>query len=398
MSPTLAAYPSSDANALLTMNENRPGAAPEAMFSSRPFTNLTRMILRLLSLAVLLALTLVAPAAAWALPPGSKASVAPVVRAVTPGVVNIATKRIESIEVPTVVDPVLEEFFEIPSTRMKRETNSAGSGVIVDAERGLILTNEHVIRGASVIEVTTKDDHHYRAQLVGRDKATDIAVLKIKAEGLTAVPMGDSRALEVGDFVLAVGNPFGLGQAVTSGIVSAMGRSGLGIEGYEDFIQTDASINPGNSGGALVTLDGRLVGINTAILSKTGASHGVGFAIPIEMARSIMTQLVETGEVHRGQIGVSVRGAPDNRPGAEIVAVDRASPAAAAGLVKGDVITAVDGRAVTSPAQLRTLLGVTPAGAEIELNFRRGEAQMQTRMRIEASRPKSADAGLTRTR
>jgi S1-C subfamily serine protease len=396
MSSAQAAGSGPDHKGFVTMNENRPGAAPEAMFSSRPFTSLTDMTLRLLSLVAILAF--VAPAGAGVLPPGSKASVAPVVRAVTPGVVNIATKRIESVEVSTVVDPVLEEFFDIPSTRLKRETSSAGSGVIVDAERGLILTNEHVIRGASVIEVTTKDDRRYRAQLVGRDKATDIAVLKIKADGLTAVPMGDSRTLEVGDFVLAVGNPFGLGQAVTSGIVSAMGRSGLGIEGYEDFIQTDASINPGNSGGALVTLDGRLVGINTAILSKTGTSHGVGFAIPIEMARRIMTQLVETGEVRRGQIGVSVRAVPDNRPGAEVIAVDRASPAAAAGLAKGDVITAVDGRAVATPAQFRMLLGVTPAGAEIELNFRRGDAQMQTRLRLEASRQKSADSSLTRTR
>lgn len=354
------------------------------------------MILRLLPFAAFLAV--IAPAGAGVLPPGSKASVAPVVRAVTPGVVNIATKRIESVEVPTVVDPVLEEFFDIPNTRLKRETNSAGSGVIVDAERGLILTNEHVIRGASVIEVTTKDDRRFRAQLVGRDRATDVAVLKIKADNLTAVPMGDSRALEVGDFVLAVGNPFGLGQAVTSGIVSAMGRSGLGIEGYEDFIQTDASINPGNSGGALVTLDGRLVGINTAILSKTGASHGVGFAIPIDMARRIMSQLVETGEVHRGQIGVSVRSVPGGRPGAEIVAVDRASSAAAAGLFKGDVIVEIDGRVVATPAQLRTLLGVMPAGAEIDLRYRRGDAMQQTRLRIEATRQKSADSGLTRAR
>ncbi|MDJ0449565.1 trypsin-like peptidase domain-containing protein [Methylocystis sp. JR02] len=335
--------------------------------------------------ALLCLLACPTPLSAGALPSGPKASAASVVRAVTPGVVNIATKRIESVEVPTVVDPVLQEFFEIPNTHLKRETTSAGSGVIVDAEAGLILTNEHVVRGASVIEATTKDGRRFRAQLVGRDKATDIAVLKIKADNLAAVPMGDSRTLEVGDFVLAVGNPFGLGQTVTSGIVSAIGRAGLGIEGYEDFIQTDASINPGNSGGALVTLDGRLVGLNTAILSKSGASHGIGFAIPIDMARRIMAQLVESGEVRRGHIGVSIRSPSGNGAGAEIVTVEPASSAALAGLRKGDVVTAVDGRAITTPAQLRAFLGASPAGSEIEVRFHRSGEAMQARLRIEAS-------------
>ncbi len=293
---------------------------------------------------------------------------------------------------PTSVDPVLQEFFEIPNTRFKRETTSAGSGVIVDATRGLILTNEHVVRGASMIEVTTKDDRRFRAQLVGRDKATDVAVLRIKADNLVALPMGDSRALEVGDFVLAVGNPFGLGQTVTSGIVSAIGRTGLGIEGYEDFIQTDASINPGNSGGALVTLDGRLVGLNTAILSKSGGSNGIGFAVPIDMTRRIMQQLVENGEVRRGQIGVSIRSPRGNRSGAEIVTVEPGSPAALSGLTKGDVISAVDGRTISSPAQLRTLLGVLPAGTELDVQFRRGADAMQVKIRIEAPQ-KAAEAG-----
>jgi serine protease Do len=345
------------------------------------------MIQRLALLGLLISPT---PLLAGALPPTQKASVASVVREVTPGVVNIATKRIESVEVPATVDPVLQEFFEIPNRRLKRETTSAGSGVIVDAGRGFILTNEHVVRGASVIEVTTKDERRFRAELIGRDKATDVAVLKIKADNLAAVPMGDSRALEVGDFVLAVGNPFGLGQTVTSGIVSAMGRAGLGIEGYEDFIQTDASINPGNSGGALVTLDGRLVGLNTAILSKSGASHGIGFAIPIDMARSVMTQLVENGEVRRGHIGVSVRSPVASRAGAEIAAIEPASPAGLAGLRKGDVIDAVDGRAISGPAQLRALLGVMPAGSEIDIRFHRGIEPMQARLRIEPSRKAAA--------
>lgn len=365
-----------------------------AIISPSAFTSLIVMILRP---ALLSFLFLASPVAAGAIPPGQKASVASIVRAVTPGVVNIATKRIESVEVPTVVDPVLQEFFEIPNTRLKRETTSAGSGVIVDAERGFVLTNEHVVRGASVIEVTTKDDRRFRAQLVGKDKATDVAVLKIKADNLSALPMGDSRTLEVGDFVLAVGNPFGLGQTVTSGIVSAMGRTGLGIEGYEDFIQTDASINPGNSGGALVTLDGRLVGLNTAILSKSGASHGIGFAIPIDMARRIMSQLVENGEVRRGHIGISIRSPASGRAGAEIVSVEPASPAALAGLTKGDVIGAVDGRPISSPAQLRTLLGVMPAGSEIEMHFRRAGESLQARLRIEPGQ-KAATAGAVHMR
>jgi len=351
------------------------------------------MLLRLLSLALFL---WASPLCAGALPLGQKASVAPIVRAVTPGVVNIATRRVEAVEVPAVSDPVLQEFLDLPNARVRRETTSAGSGVIIDAERGYVLTNEHVVRGASAIEVTTKDNRRFRAQLVGRDKATDVALLRIKPDNLTAVPMGDSSAVDVGDFVLAIGNPFGLGQTVTSGIVSALGRTGLGIEGYEDFIQTDASINPGNSGGALVTLDGRLVGLNTAILSKTGGSNGIGFAVPIDMARRVVEQLVEHGEVRRGRIGVSLKtSAPSERSGAkpvagaEIALVEPSSPAAQGGLAKGDLITHVDGKPIGSSAQLRNLIGLLPIGAEIEIRFRRGSETAQTRLRIERQ-PKSA--------
>lgn len=252
--------------------------------------------------------------------------------------------------------------------------------------------------------MTTKDDRRFRAQIVGRDKATDVAVLKIKADNLIAVPLGESGSLEVGDFVLAIGNPFGLGQTVTSGIVSALGRTGLGIEGYEDFIQTDASINPGNSGGALVTLDGRLVGLNTAILSKTGASNGIGFAVPIDMARRAMQQLIEHGEVRRGRIGVTLRGTPPSErqrsnvaPGAEIASVEPSSPAALAGLASGDVITAVDGRRINTPSQLRNLIGVLPAGTEIEIRYRRGSTSSQAKVRIEPQQ-KAAAGGLSTTR
>jgi serine protease Do len=332
-----------------------------------------------------------APAFAGALPSGAKETVAPIVRVVTPGVVNIATRRVEQVEVPALGDPVLQEFFDLPAQRLRRETTSAGSGVIVDAEHGYVLTNEHVVRGASLIEVTTKDGRRFRARLVGRDKPTDIAVLQIKPENLTAVPMGDSRSLEVGDFVLAIGNPFGLGQAVTSGIVSALGRSGLGIEGYEDFIQTDASINPGNSGGALVTLDGRLVGVNTAILSKSGASNGIGFAIPIDMARRVMQQIVAQGEVRRGRIGISLReSAASGRKGAEIAAVEPASPAERAGLVKGDAIIAVDGKPIENPAQLRNFVALLPIGREIDVRYRRGAEIGDATVRIEAQHNASA--------
>jgi S1-C subfamily serine protease len=243
----------------------------------------------LLSLATVLSL---APACAGTIAASERPSVAPVLREVTPGVVNIATRRIETVEAPLLVDPVFQDFFDVPEARFQREVKSAGSGVIVDAERGYVLTNEHVVRGADLIEVTTKDNRRFRARLIGRDRQNDLAMLAIPPDRLTAVKLGDSASLQVGDFVLAIGNPFGLGQTVTSGIVSALGRSGLGAGERGDFIQTDASINPGNSGGALVTLDGRLVGINTAILSKTGANIGIGFAVPIDRAKRIMARLV----------------------------------------------------------------------------------------------------------
>ncbi len=250
------------------------------------------------------------------------------------------------------------------------------------------------MRGASIVEVATKDDRRFRAKVIGRDKTTDIAVLKIDANHLTAVPMGDSSSLEVGDFVLAIGNPFGLGQTVTSGVVSALGRTGLGIEGYEDFIQTDASINPGNSGGALVTLDGQLVGINTAILSKSGASNGIGFAIPIDIARHVMQQLVQNGEVRRGHVGLGLRNSPDRgsgEAGVEIASVETASPAAAAGLEKGDVILSFNGRRVGSANQLRALISLAPVGQEIDLRYRRGGTTAVASVRIAAGEARAAE-------
>ncbi len=320
-----------------------------------------------------------------------KASVAPILHAVTPGVVNISSKKVEVVDSPELRDPRMREFLDIPERGLRRETQSAGSGVIVDTVHGYVLTNDHVVKGSTSMEVTTKDNRRFKAQLVGRDQGTDIALLRIKADNLTAIPLGDSDTLEVGDFVLAIGNPFGLGQTVTSGIVSALGRTGLGIEGYEDFIQTDAAINPGNSGGALVTLDGKLVGINTAILSRTGGNVGIGFAVPINMARLVMTQLIAHGEVKRGRIGVTLRpsggsGAEANRStgeGAVIEAVEPQSAAALAGLAKGDLVTTANGTPIKSSAQFRNLIGLTPVGTDIDLTIRRGNSALAARVRVE---------------
>src|SRR6266481_7037487 len=237
---------------------------------------------------------------------GPLQSIARVVSRVTPGVVGISVRGRVREDNPLLQDPVFRRFFNMQQQPIERETQATGSGVIVEAAQGYVLTNSHVVENASSIEITTKDNRRLKAKLIGRDPETDIAVLQIPSDGLTAVPMGDSDRLQVGDFVLAVGNPFGLGQTVTSGIISALGRS-LGIEGYEDFIQTDASINPGNSGGPLVDLQGRVVGINTAILAPGGGNIGIGFAVPINMARNAMEQIIRTGSVKRGRIGVTIQ-------------------------------------------------------------------------------------------
>jgi serine protease Do len=307
-----------------------------------------------------------------------------------PSVVNIATKKVEVVGKRMLRDPVMRELFDFPEQKLRRETEGGGSGVIVDAARGYILTNDHVVKGATNIEVTTKDNRRFKAQLVGHEQATDIALLRIKAGNLTEIPLGDSDKLEVGDFVLAIGNAFGLGQTVTSGIISALGRTGLGLEGYEDFIQTDAAINPGNSGGALVTLDGRLAGINTAILSATGGSLGIGFAVPTNMARLVMAQLISNGEVKRGGIGVTLRtinpdlGRSADVEGALIEAVEPQSPAAQAGLAKGDIITAANSVRIRNPSQFRNVVGLTPVGNQIDLQLRRGKEIVAVSVQIEA--------------
>src|SRR5262249_51255715 len=236
-------------------------------------------------------------------PDGRIPSLAPLLREVTPAVVNVATQSREAMN-PLLNDPLYRRFYNIPENSLERR--GVGSGVIVNARAGYILTNNHLVDGADDIVVTLKDNHQLKATLVGADPDTDVAILHVEARNLKAIALGDSDQLQVGDFVIAIGNPFGLGQTVTSGIVSALGRTGLGIENYENFIQTDASINPGNSGGALINLRGELVGINTAIVGSTGGNVGIGFAVPINMARGVMQQLIAHGKVSRGHLGVEV--------------------------------------------------------------------------------------------
>ncbi|QDZ02359.1 DegQ family serine endoprotease [Nitratireductor mangrovi] len=318
---------------------------------------------------------------------------ADVLEIVTPAVVNIAvTSRMPAETNPLFGDPYFRRFFDLPPPPSSPRRMSAGSGVIVDAQEGYVLTNHHVIEGAEEIAVTLKDRRRFAAELIGSDKATDIAVLRIEADNLTALPPGDPDALRVGDDVVAIGNPFGLGQTVTSGIVSALGRSGINLEGYEDFIQTDASINPGNSGGALVTADGRLIGINTAIIAPSGGNVGIGFAVPIDMAAAVMTQIIEHGEVRRGRLGVTIQDLTpdlaealgvDQAYGAIIASVEDNSPAAEAGLEAGDIIVAVDGRSISSSADLRNRIGLTRAGSEVEIVWLREGARNTVRVRVE---------------
>ena len=278
-------------------------------------------------------------------------------------------------------DPVFREFFDLLK-QLEKEVQATGSGVIVDAERGYVLTANHVVAQISNAQVTTKEGRKFDAKLVGRDPATDVAVLQLQGQrgNLKAIPLGDSDKIEVGDFVIAIGNPFGLGQTVTSGIVSALGRTGLGKQGYEDFIQTNASLNPGNSGGALVNLRGQLVGINTAIISPGGGNVGTGFAVPINMARRVTEQLIQYGEVRRGQIGISIRdlgadlAAKESYQGALIAEIASGSPAEKAGLLKGGIVRAVDGVPIRSASQLRNLIGLTALGSHVELRFERNGA------------------------
>ena len=304
-------------------------------------------------------------------------SLAPMLRQTTPAVVNISTRGKVRVQSPLFSDPLFKRFFNLPGIQREQETQSLGSGVIVDAVNGYILTNNHVIEDAFEINVTLIDGREMKAEILGRDPDTDIAVIKVNAKHLKAIGLGDSSRLQVGDFVVAIGNPFGLGQTVTSGIVSALGRSGLGIESFEDFIQTDASINLGNSGGALVNLHGELVGINTAILGSGGQGNiGIGFAIPINMANDIMQQLIQFGEVKRGRLGVQTQDLTEalasafrieSTQGAVVTQIEQGSPAERAGLKVGDVITSANDRPIRSSRDMINFVGLMRVGQKVEL-------------------------------
>jgi Do/DeqQ family serine protease len=337
---------------------------------------------QLRGLLVLLVLVVSNTGVAFAKSPPPGTTIAPMLEKVLPAVVNISTlTRTKVIRHPLLDDPFFHRFFEFPDTQVReRQKQSLGSGVIVDAAKGYILTNHHVIDGADEITATLRDQRQFTAEVVGSDPEVDLALIRIKANDLTALSVADSDKVRVGDFVVAVGSPFGLGQTVTYGIVSALGRSGLGIEGYEDFIQTDASINPGNSGGPLVNMNGELVGVNTAIVGPSGGSIGIGFAIPGNMASIIMEHLSEHGEVRRGELGLVVQDltpelarAFDLQPrgGAVVAQVTPGSAAEQAGLRSGDVIVSLDGRAVTGSSDLRNDIGLLRVGTRINLDILR---------------------------
>jgi len=318
-------------------------------------------------------------------PPG--ATIAPMLERVLPAVVNISTRtRTKTRRHPLLDDPFFRHFFEIPDGgRRQRQKQSLGSGVIVNAGKGYILTNHHVIEGADEITVTLRDQRQFTAETVGSDPEVDLALIRIDARELAALPVADSDSVRVGDFVVAIGNPFGLGQTVTYGIVSALGRTGLGIEGYEDFIQTDASINPGNSGGPLVNMNGELVGVNTAIVGPAGGNIGIGFAIPGNMASLIMAQLSEFGEVRRGQLGLVTQDlTPElaqafrlqRRGGAVVARVAPGSAAQRAGVRTGDVVVSLNGRTVSGSSDLRNAVGLLRVGTRIDLGVLRNGKPM----------------------
>ena len=314
-------------------------------------------------------------------------SLAPLVKTVAPAVVNIRVSQTVKSRSPY-DDEMFRRFFGAPNTpNNSREVQSAGSGVIVDAKNGYILTNHHVVSGADKIQISLIDENTLDAEIIGSDPATDIAVLKVEAENLTDIEIGDSDQVEVGDFVIAIGNPFGLGNTVTSGIVSALGRTGISSSGYEDFIQTDASINPGNSGGALVNMRGELVGINSAIISRSGGNVGIGFAVPSEIAQSIMSQLLDFGEVRRGLLGVSIHTIDeenaeilgvDSKSGAMITAIEPGSAAEEAGLRVEDIIIRVNDERISNARDLQNAIGLKGSGERVTIEFIRQSTKLET--------------------
>ncbi|EIJ43476.1 periplasmic serine protease, Do/DeqQ family [Beggiatoa alba B18LD] len=330
-------------------------------------------------------------------------SLAPMLEKITPAVVNISTKGRERIqENPLFNDPFFRHFFELPEQPREKINQSLGSGVVINASLGYVVTNNHVIEAADEISVTLRDGRQLSAKLVGTDPQTDLALLKILPENLVAIPLANSDSVRVGDFVVAIGNPFGLGQTVTSGIVSALGRS-IGIEDYEDFIQTDASINPGNSGGALVNLRGELIGINTAILAPggNGGNIGIGFAIPTNMMNQIIQHLIEYGEVQRGTLGIRIQdinaelanafGLKENK-GAAITGVERGSAAEQAGLQAGDVIISVNDKPVSNATELRNRIGLLRIQEKINIGFIRNGKLMTVKAKIDGTETIQAES------
>jgi Do/DeqQ family serine protease len=316
--------------------------------------------------------------------------------------VNIATRgTVAAPRNPLLEDPFFRRFFDVPEQGPRqRQFQSAGSGVVIDAKAGLIITNAHVVENATDITITTQEGRDYKAELVGADPASDVAVVRVKNARLVDLPIGDSSRAEVGDFVVAIGNPFGLQHTVTYGIVSALGRSGLNPDGYEDFIQTDASINPGNSGGALVNLRGELVGVNSAILSRSGGNIGIGFAIPSNMVKNVADQLVKFGKVERGILGVNIvtldPGTADNlgladAQGALVSQVVEGSAAEKAGVKAGDVITAINGSNVRSGGELRNRIGMLRVGEQVRLTVLRDGKPRDITATVQARTDAAAD-------
>jgi len=366
-----------------------------------------------LAAASLAAAVLAAPAGFAALPAtplndSPVPSLAPMVKRTSPSVVNIATrgtiKEKPGQRNPLMDDPFFRRFFDTPpdSKPRERQFQSAGSGVIVDSKNGYIITNHHVVENASEITITLLDNRSFTAKVVGSDEGADIAVLQAKQPDLVAMPLGDSAHLEVGDFVVAIGNPFGLQHTVTAGIVSALGRSGINPEGYEDFIQTDASINPGNSGGALVNLKGELVGINSAILSGSGGNIGIGFAIPVNMVKGVMEQLIKYGQVKRGILGVNIYNVTPEiakefglteSTGALVAGVAPGSSAERAGIKTGDIITSINGIVMKSASELRNSIGMLRVGDKVEIGLLRdGKPLKVTALIAERNEAETANA------
>ena len=332
---------------------------------------------------------------------GAPPTLAPMLKRVSPAVVNIAVRGTIATEVnPLFQDPVFRRFFGIPNIPTQQQFQAVGSGIVYDAAKGYVITNAHVVEHADSVMVTLADRRQFKAKLVGADRETDVAVLKIDADKLTTLPLGDASTLQVGDYVVAIGNPFGVGQTATFGIVSALGRSGLGIEGYEDFIQTDASINPGSSGGALLNLNGELIGMNTALISQSGGNVGVNFTIPINMVKSVVLQLIAHGKVTRGQLGVIIQ---DLTPaiaeamginvagGAVVSQVLPDTPAAKAGIEGGDVVTELNGKPLRDSSELRNAIGMMAPGSTVELTVLRKGSERTIKVVIEEAKPAKSE-------